>query len=248
MRTHVCAGAGTTLVLVERTHVRRASGHLCISYRVTGAGCRPCPRCVPGARGAGPPARARTSQNGLNAARRPFLFFCFRSSFKRTPRDRHASTKLKRLTTTSSAVGSRPSTALKVGIRIHARAQPVRYKKHRGQCVMGARARQPPPVRVPYHRPTCTRGLHLPAQKKVAKNEREPITGTDIPTEPALNEPIRDRTESHQSNLLLILAALPSLHAKLFSQKRNVTSLWSFTTMVPQGSCSAWSSPTHFWS
>ena len=95
----MCAGAGTTLVLVERTHVRRASGHLCISYRVTGV--EPVSAVSQGAR-AGPPARARTSQNGLNAARRPFLFFCFRSSFKRTPRDRHASTKLIRLPTTSS--------------------------------------------------------------------------------------------------------------------------------------------------
>ena len=145
--------------------------------------------------------------------------------------------KTQKVTTTSSAVGSRPSTALKVGIRIHARAQPVRYKKHRGQCVMGARARQPPPVRVPYHRPT--RFCIFQREKKVAKNEREPITGTDIPTEPALNEPIRDRTESHQSNLLLILARFAVVHAKLFSQKRNVTSLcgasrpclWSFTTL-----------------
>ena len=114
---------------------------------------------------------------------------------------------------------------------------------------MGARARQPPPVRVPYHRPT--RSCIFQREKKVAKHEREPITGTDIPTEPALNEPIRVRTESHQSNLLLILARFAVVHAKLFSQKRNVTSLWSFTTRCLKAVllwCSAWSSPTHFWS
>ena len=115
---------------------------------------------------------------------------------------------------------------------------------------MGARARQPPPVRVPYHRPT--RGLHLPAQKKVAKNEREPITGTDIPTEPALNEPIRDRTESHQSNLLLILARFAVVACKTFLPKAE---RHFFVELHDRGClkavllwCSAWSSPTHFWS
>ena len=168
----MCAGAGTTLVLVERTHVRRASGHLCISYRVWVTGVARV-RCVPGARGAGPPARARTSQNGLNAARRPFLFFCFRSSFKRTPRDRHASTKLKRLPTTSSHF----SRGLTPVDRAESRNKDSRPRSTRPlqkaqRSVRHGRARAPAATRSSPVPPSYTRLASSSAKKSSEKRER----------------------------------------------------------------------------